>query len=349
MAIPVIRACWPAGVGDGLGMAVGDANWVALGTGVADDVGATVGESDGAVLTKATEGGGLEDALPDSIPDAPIPSSSTRATTPTAAAAAIIRLRSRLPPAATVAGVPPDGGAPAPAAPTAGPGATTTGATSVGGNTPLPDAAPGSLVPAGPAPPGGSSGGISPPVPPAAAAATASGPSVVPAPAAAAPAEATPATAAPAAAASAAATAVPSLAAASRRCSATKAAPSAIESFGCVATATGRPVDSRTISATSGIRDDPPTSRMPSRSPNSSPALCAARPSAATLSLIRGRINSSKSCRVRRISVSKPGSATWIEASVSVERASFARRHSSRKRSSAATVAGSCESTATPL
>src|SRR5581483_11399022 len=39
------------------------------------------------------------------------------------------------------------------------------------------------------------------------------------------------------------------------------AAPRATAYFGWVSTTTGRPISSETISATSGIRDDPPTSR----------------------------------------------------------------------------------------
>ena len=122
----------------------------------------------------------------------------------------------------------------------------------------------------------------------------------------------------------------------SRRCSATNAAPSAIECFGCASTAIGRPVDSRTISATSGMRDDPPTRRMRSTPSKPRLALLTARPSAPIVSVIRGRIISSNSSRVRRISVWRPGRTTWIVVSVSDERASFARRHSSRSRAMAA-------------
>ena len=152
-------------------------------------------------------------------------------------------------------------------------------------------------------------------------------------------------TAPAAAAAAAAAAASLSACAASRRCSATNAAPSAIECFGCASTAIGRPVDSRTISATSGMRDDPPTSRMRSTPSKPRPALLTARPSAAIVSVIRGRIISSNSSRVRRISVWRPGRTTWIVVSVSDESASLARRHSSRSRAMAARTAGSFGST----
>ncbi len=152
------------------------------------------------------------------------------------------------------------------------------------------------------------------------------------------------------AAAEAAASADRALAAqaASRRSSATNAAPSAIECFGWASTATGRPVASRTISATSGMREVPPTRRTRSTPSNPSPALLTARPSAPIVSVIRGRIISSNSSRVRRTSVWSPGRTTSIVVSVSDDRASFARRHSSRSRAMAASVAGSVGSTATP-
>ena len=64
---------------------------------------------------------------------------------------------------------------------------------------------------------------------------------------------------------------------------------------------------------------------------------------------IRGRIMSSNSSRVTRTSVWSPGRLTAIVASVSDERASFARRHSSRSRAMAASVAGSSGSIVAPL
>ena len=64
---------------------------------------------------------------------------------------------------------------------------------------------------------------------------------------------------------------------------------------------------------------------------------------------MRGRIESSNSDRVRRISVWMPGRKIGIVASVSDDSASLARRHSSRSRASAASVAGSLASTCTPL
>ena len=149
----------------------------------------------------------------------------------------------------------------------------------------------------------------------------------------------------PAAAAAAAA----SVSAARRRCSATKAAPSAIESFESASTVIGRSVASPTISATSGIRDDPPMSRMRSSPWNVKPALSVTRANAPIVSAMWGRIRSSKSSRVSGSSVWKPGRSTWTVVSGSDDSASLARRPSSRSRTRAAAVAGSSASTAMPF
>ena len=113
---------------------------------------------------------------------------------------------------------------------------------------------------------------------------------------------------------------------------ASAAAPLQIANFGWASRATGRPVVSRRISPISGIRDVPPTSRIRLTSAIERPALATARSSASTVSRIRGRIIASSSARVRRTSVWSPGTETGIDVSVSVDRASLARRHSSRSR-----------------
>ena len=55
--------------------------------------GSADGTTDGAELTSASEAGGLDDAAPESIPEAPAASSRTSTRPPSAAAEAIIRLR----------------------------------------------------------------------------------------------------------------------------------------------------------------------------------------------------------------------------------------------------------------
>ena len=141
----------------------------------------------------------------------------------------------------------------------------------------------------------------------------------------------------------------PPVSASARRArSATYAAPSAMVCLGCASTATGRPVVSRTISATSGIRDVPPTSSTRSSAVEPEAGAPAARPSASIVSRMRGRMMSSNSARVSRISVCRPGRKIATVASVSDESASLARRHSSRRRAIAARVAGSFGSIVTP-
>jgi hypothetical protein len=82
-----------------------------------------------------------------------------------------------------------------------------------------------------------------------------------------------------------------------------RAAPMAMANFGCASTAVGRPVAALIISATSGMRDVPPTSRIRSIAAISSPVLRTARSSDATVSSMRGRTIASNSVRVSRTSV----------------------------------------------
>ena len=103
-----------------------------------------------------------------------------------------------------------------------------------------------------------------------------------------------------------------------------------------------RPVASRTISATSGIRELPPTSSIAvdarrTRGPRSAPPGRARRSSRGSAAGPSPRTRP----RVSRISVWRPGRKIWIVVSVSDDSASLARRHSSRRRAIAASVAGS--------
>ena len=124
----------------------------------------------------------------------------------------------------------------------------------------------------------------------------------------------------------------------------TSAAPVAIANFGWASSATGRPVPARTISATTGIRDVPPTSSTRLTCSMVMPADATARSSARTVSATRGRTIFSNSSRVSRTSVCTPGSATGIVVSLSFDSASFARRHSTRSRAWPGSVLGSVRS-----
>ena len=62
------------------------------------------------------------------------------------------------------------------------------------------------------------------------------------------------------------------------------------------------------------------------------PADCTARSSARTVSAMRGRTMASNSSRVSRTAVFTPGTVTWMVVSLSTDRASFARRLSTRSR-----------------
>ena len=126
----------------------------------------------------------------------------------------------------------------------------------------------------------------------------------------------------------------------SRSCP-TRTDPSATSCFGWLSSASGRPNAADSISLTSGIRDEPPTSTMRRRSPGSTPADSSARRIAATVSPIAGRIMS----RTRRGSAAPtvviPGSATGTTVSTLNDSASLASTQSRRSRASPVAVAGS--------
>ena len=122
---------------------------------------------------------------------------------------------------------------------------------------------------------------------------------------------------------------------------ASHAAPSATACFGWASTATGRSTSELTSWATIGIRDEPPTSSTECSSSGVHPADRMARFNASTEPYRAGRTMASSSDRVRRTSVTRFGSSTGIDVSVSDDSASLAWTHSSRSRATAATAAGS--------
>ena len=124
------------------------------------------------------------------------------------------------------------------------------------------------------------------------------------------------------------------------------AAPSATSCFGWLSSASGRPNAADSISLTSGIRDEPPTSTMADRSPGSTPAESSTRRVADTVSPIAGRSMSSNSPRVSRTEVVIPGSATGTTVSTLNDSTSLASTQSRRSRASPVAVAGSRSSSA---
>ncbi len=127
---------------------------------------------------------------------------------------------------------------------------------------------------------------------------------------------------------------------------ATRAAPRATACLGWASSATGRPKAEPTICATSGMRDEPPTSSTRSISAGSTPAEATARRRLAMLSSSEGRIIPSSSDRVSRTSVFSPGSTTGIDTWVSEDSASLASMHSLRSRVIDRRVTGSSSSSA---
>ena len=119
------------------------------------------------------------------------------------------------------------------------------------------------------------------------------------------------------------------------------AAPVHTAYLGWASTATGRPKADDTSSATSGVRDEPPTSSTAVMPWGSTSADRRARFMAVIESVSAGRTIASYSDRVRRTSVCRPGSSTGIDTSVSLESASLASTHSWRSRATAAWAAGS--------
>ena len=122
------------------------------------------------------------------------------------------------------------------------------------------------------------------------------------------------------------------------------AAPIAMAFFGSVSTATGRPSWSETSCATSGIRDEPPTSSTAVSCSGVSPAEPTARRRAETVSSTWGRIIASNSLRCRRTDPWPAGVSTGMETSVSDDSASFASVHSRRTDATAESTAGSVSS-----
>ncbi|OLT10156.1 hypothetical protein BJF78_29305 [Pseudonocardia sp. CNS-139] len=122
------------------------------------------------------------------------------------------------------------------------------------------------------------------------------------------------------------------------------AAPFAMAFLGSASTATGRPSCSDTSWATSGIRDEPPTSSTASSWSGTSPAETTAPRSAETVSSTCGRISASNSLRCSRTEPCVDGSRTGIETSVSLLSASLASVHSRRMRATADSTAGSVSS-----
>ncbi len=126
-----------------------------------------------------------------------------------------------------------------------------------------------------------------------------------------------------------------------RRAATAMAAPKGMASLGWASMAMGRPSSAPTIWATSGMRDEPPTSSTAPMSSAATPADRMARRRATIVSAIAGRIIASNSDRVSRTSVCSPGSSTGIDTSVSDDSASLASMHSWRSRATAAWAAGS--------
>ena len=118
-------------------------------------------------------------------------------------------------------------------------------------------------------------------------------------------------------------------------CSAARmAAPRATAYLGCASTRVGRSIAAVIICATSGIREEPPTSSTALRSAGSTCADRSVRVSAPIVDSICARIMSSNSPRVSRTAKCRFGRNTGIVASVSIDSASFARIASCRSRAS---------------
>ena len=90
------------------------------------------------------------------------------------------------------------------------------------------------------------------------------------------------------------------------------------------------------MSATNGIRDEPPANNTTFTSPNPTPAASTARRTHSTVSRKIGRIMSSNSTRVIRTCICTFGNNTDTDASESADNDSFANTHSARNRANAA-------------
>ncbi|MDI2036656.1 hypothetical protein PJL15_03794 [Paenarthrobacter nitroguajacolicus] len=145
---------------------------------------------------------------------------------------------------------------------------------------------------------------------------------------------------APAATATPASTASASMAAAFSAPNPASAAPRQIEDLGSASTAIGRSSSTEISSATKGIRDEPPISNTALKSPGSTLIPRRLRSSAFTVSRMGASIRASNSERTSRSVRWVPGSATAILASLSMDRASLASRHSRRNLDNAALLSG---------
>jgi hypothetical protein len=112
------------------------------------------------------------------------------------------------------------------------------------------------------------------------------------------------------------------------------AAPSATSCFGWLSSASGRPNAADSISLTSGIRDEPPTSTIARHVRGADAAESSTRRIADTVSAIAGRSMSSNSPRVSRTDGVIPGSATGTTVSTLNDSTSLASTQSRRSRAS---------------
>ena len=120
-----------------------------------------------------------------------------------------------------------------------------------------------------------------------------------------------------------------------------RAAPIATLCAGCGSTVAGTCSSAEIIWRTSGMREDPPVSRIVRTSIGLTPAARSARWVAAIVSASAGAIMPSSSERLSRTRMCRPGSATGMCVSVSSESASLASTQSRRSRASAAVTTSS--------
>jgi hypothetical protein len=126
-----------------------------------------------------------------------------------------------------------------------------------------------------------------------------------------------------------------------RRASASTAAPRATTCLGCAPTTVGRPKASDTIRATSGMREEPPTSSTADSWSGATRAARSTRSRVPIVDSIGARIMPSSWSRVRVTSTCRLGRNTGMVVSTSTDSASLASVQSCRSRASAITVVGS--------
>ncbi len=127
---------------------------------------------------------------------------------------------------------------------------------------------------------------------------------------------------------------------ASSRAEVANAAPRATDALGSTSMARGRSNSSDRSWATSGMRDDPPMSRIALSSSARTPALSRAARRVTSVSARAGSIIASNSDRTTRTCEWAPGSITETVASESEDSASLASAQSFRRRVSAARTSG---------